>query len=127
MRDSRAFRFNASPGVAHLPADKVLCSVRDPQRFPVWTVRPRLAHIAVLGLFSAGLALQSLHLGHDIFSDEEHAECECVAIDRPEGAVHLLPAATVATTMEVETAAAGVAGFTHNPDFYYGARAPPSA
>lgn len=109
----------------HLPADNALCSVRDPH-FPVWTLRPRLAHIAVLGLFSAGLALQSLHLGHDIFADE-HAECECVAIDRQEGAVHLLPAAAAAPSMEVATAAWVVAGFIRNSDVYYGARAPPSA
>ena len=109
-----------------LPKFNVLCSVRDPQRFPVWTVHPRLAHIAVLGLFSAGLALQSLHLGHDIFA-EEHAECECVAIDRQEGAVHLLGAAAVATGMEVAAAAAVAAGFTRGLDVYYGARAPPSA
>ena len=87
---------------------------------------PRLAHIAVLGLFSAGLVLQSLHLGHDIFTDE-HAECECVAIDRQEGAIYLLPAAAVATGMEVAAAAAVVAGFARNPDVYYGARAPPSS
>ena len=89
-------------------------------------MNPRLAHIAVLGLFSAGLALHSLHLGHDIFVDE-HSECECVAIDRQEGAVHLLPAAVVATGMEVAAAAAVVAGFARGPDLYYGARAPPSA
>lgn len=103
----------------------MLCSVRDP-RFPVWTVRPRLAHIAVLGLFCTGLSLQSLHLGHDIFA-EEHAECECVAIDRQESAVHLLPAASLARNMEIGVSTAVVAGFTQDPDIYYGARAPPTA
>ena len=103
----------------------MLYSVPDPH-LPVWPVRPRLAHIAVLGLFSAGLALQSLHLGHDIFADE-HAECECVAIDRQEGAVHLLPAASVAPSMEVGAAGAVVGGFNRDPDVHYGARAPPSA
>lgn len=112
--------------MTHLPAINVLCTVRGPQRFLVWTVRPRLAHIAVLGLFSAGLALQSLHLGHDIF-DTEHGECPCVAIDRQEGAVHLLGAATVASGSEVAAVAAVVGGFTLVPDLHYGARAPPSA
>jgi hypothetical protein len=111
--------------VANLPVDNVLCTVRGPH-FLVETVRPRLAHIAVLSLFSAGLALQSLHLGHDIFEDE-HAECECVAIDRQEGVVHLLPVAFVAPRMEVAAAASVVVGFTRGPDVYYGARAPPVA
>ena len=110
----------------HLPTHGALCSVRDPQRFLVWTVRPRLAQIVVLGLFSAGLALQSLHLGHDIFEDD-HAACECVAIDRQEGAVHLLPADAAATRIEVSAAAAIVVGFAKGPDAYYGARAPPKA
>lgn len=92
----------------------------------MWTVRPRFAQIAVLGLFSTGLALQSLHLGHDISADE-HAECECVAIDRQEGAVHWLGAAPVATGMEGAAAPAVDGGFTRNPDVYYGARAPPTA
>ena len=89
------------------------------------TLRPRLANIAALGLFSAGLALQSLHLGHDIFADE-HAECECVAIDRQEGAVLLLPITAVASSMEVAAPAAVVGGLNRDPDVHYGARAPPS-
>ena len=103
----------------------MLCSVRDPH-FLVWTVRPRDAHIAVLGLFAAGLALQSLHLGHEIF-DDEHAECECVAIDRQEGAVHLLPAAPAAPSMEIAASVAVVSGFNRPPNIHYGARAPPRA
>ena len=91
----------------------------------MWTVRPRLAHIAVLGLFSAGLGLQSLHLGHDLFADE-HAECECVAIDRQESAVHLLPSAAAAPGMEVAAFAPVVRGLTRGPDVHYGARAPPT-
>ena len=89
-------------------------------------MRPRLARIAVLGLFSAGLGLQSLHLGHDLFADE-HAECECVAIDRQESAIHLFPAAAVAPGMEVADFAAVVRGLARIPGVHYGARAPPSA
>ncbi|MXY56238.1 MAG: hypothetical protein F4029_13915 [Gammaproteobacteria bacterium] len=89
-------------------------------------MRPRLAHIALLGLFAAGLALQSLHLGHDIFV-EEHAECECVAIDRQEGAAHLLSSAPNAPGMAVAAVSATVGGPIRGPDIYYGARAPPTA
>ena len=91
----------------------------------MWTVRPRLAHIALLGLFAAGLALQSLHLGHDIFV-EEHAECECVAIDRQEGAAHLLATASGTSGMEVAAPATRIGAPIRDPDIYYGARAPPS-
>ena len=94
------------------------------QRLLVRIVHPRLAHITVLVLFSTGLALHSCHLGHDIFADE-HAECECVAIDRQDGAVHLLAAAAVATRAEVAASVAVAGGFARSPDVYYGARAPP--
>lgn len=106
--------------------NRVLCSVHDPHRTLVWNVRPRLAHIVLLGLFAAGLALQSLHLGHDIFV-EEHAECECVAIDRQEGAFHLLSTAFDASGMVVAASTSTVDAPTRDPDIHYGARAPPSA
>ena len=92
----------------------------------MWTLGPRLAHIALLGLFGAGLALQSLHLGHDIFV-EEHAECECVAIDRQEGAGHLVSTSPDASGVEVAASAVSVGGPICEPDIYYGARAPPTA
>lgn len=92
----------------------------------MWNVRPRLAHIVLLGLFVAGLALQSLHLGHDIFV-EEHAECECVAIDRQEGASHLLSTSIDSSGVEVAASTSTVEAPTRDPDIHYGARAPPSA
>lgn len=89
-------------------------------------MRPRLAQLALLGLFAAGMALQSLHLGHEIFV-EEHAECECVAIDRQEGAVHLLWTAPGASDIEVAASVPTVGPATRDPDIQYGARAPPNA
>ena len=89
-------------------------------------VRPQLAQIALLGLFTAGLALQSLHLGHDIFVDEQ-AECECAAIDRPEGAVHVLPDAATRSSIDVAPPAAALLVPVRDPEICYGARAPPSA
>lgn len=112
--------------MAYLPKVTVLCTVRDPERLQVWIVHPRLAQIASLGLFTAGLALQSVHLGHDIFVDE-HAQCECVAIDRSEGAVHVLPAGATVSGIDVAPSTATLAVPTRDPEICYGARAPPSA
>ncbi len=89
-------------------------------------VRPRLAHIALLGLFTAGLGLQSLHLGHDIFVDE-HAECECIAFDRSEGAVHVLSHGATGSRPDIAPSTATLAVPTRDPEICYGARAPPSA
>ena len=89
-------------------------------------MRPRLAQIALLGLFTAGLALQSLHLGHDVFVDD-HAECEYAAIDRPEGAVHALANAATGSLNDVAPPTAALRVPARDPEICYGARAPPSA
>ena len=80
----------------------------------------------MLGLFATGLALQSLHLGHDI-SVDEHAECECVAIERSESAVHVLPAAAAVSGIDVAPSKATLKVPARDPEICYGARAPPRA
>ncbi|MCE2461159.1 MAG: hypothetical protein J4F38_10305 [Pseudomonadales bacterium] len=65
-------------------------------------------------------------MGHDIFVDE-HAECECAAIDRPEGAVHVLPDAATWSGIDVAPSKATLAIPARDPEICYGARAPPSA
>ena len=79
----------------------------------------------MLGLFAAGLALQSLHMGHDLGVDEA-VECACAATDRPEYAVHALP--VVVGAPDVESAAFAPI-FGGRPDkvsvVSNGARAPP--
>lgn len=79
----------------------------------------------MLGLFAAGLALQSLHLGHDIPVDEV-AECECVATERSETAVAVLPDVDPGTSVEVASPPA-VPVSVRNPSLCNGARAPPLA
>ena len=87
-------------------------------------VIPRLAQTAMLGLFTAGLALQSLHLGHDLIVDEA-VECACAATDRPESAVHVLPAGFGATDVEIVEFAPTVAVPARDSVVSHGARAPP--
>lgn len=86
----------------------------------------RLAPIAMLGLLTAGLALQSLHLGHDLSVDES-VECACAATDRPDDAVHVLSAVVDAPELEIAAFGPTVA----DPDvrfvIFHRARAPPLA
>ena len=81
----------------------------------------------MLGLFTAGLALQSLHLGHDLMVDEA-VECACAATDRLEALVPALPTVVV-TVPDVEIAASAptVAGPGRGSVISHGARAPPLA
>ena len=87
---------------------------------------PRLVQIAMLGLFTAGLALQSLHLGHDLIVDEV-VECGCAATDRLEAAVPPLPTVAIAPNLEIGASAPTVAVLGRGPVISHGARAPPLA
>ena len=97
-----------------------------PQRSPVQTVTPRLAQIAMLGLLTAGLGLQLLHLGHDLSVDEA-VECACAVTDRPEGAVHVLAAVVDAPDVESAASAPTFPGLDRVSVISHGARAPPLA
>ena len=86
----------------------------------------RLAQIAMLGLLTAGLALQSLHLGHDVNVDEA-VECACAATDRPDDAVYLLPAVVDTPELEIAASVPTVADPGVGSVIPHRARAPPLA
>ncbi|MDE0038245.1 MAG: hypothetical protein OXU77_11940 [Gammaproteobacteria bacterium] len=87
-------------------------------------VIPRLAKIAMLGLFTAGLAMQSLHMGHDLVAAEA-VECACAATDRPENAVDVLPAVVDVADVEIPASAPVFTGLGRASVISHGARAPP--
>ena len=80
----------------------------------------------MLGLFAAGLALQSLHWGHEILADKA-AECECIAADRLDGAVSVLPDVGPATSVEVAPSPPTVPACGRSRNLRQKARAPPLA